>query len=152
MGKRGPKPKPTALRVLEGNPGRLPINPDQPVPSGEAECPEHLSNDARAVWGQIVAAMPPGFYTPADAPLLAAFAESWATHKAAAEGLRRDRDLFGARLVHDERASAYVRIMAEAARTMASLATRLGLSPADRVGLKATGNPERTSKWAGLIS
>jgi len=82
---------------------------------------------------------------------LGGIAEAWATHKAAADGLRRDRDLFGARLVHDGRASAYVRIMAEAARTMASLATRLGLSPADRVGLKAGANQERTSKWAGLI-
>ncbi len=32
MGQRGPAPKPTALRILEGNPGKRPLNASEPRP------------------------------------------------------------------------------------------------------------------------
>ena len=32
MATRGRKPKPTALKVLEGNPGKRPLNDREPVP------------------------------------------------------------------------------------------------------------------------
>jgi P27 family predicted phage terminase small subunit len=32
MGKRGPAPKPTTLKVLEGNPGKRPLNENEPKP------------------------------------------------------------------------------------------------------------------------
>jgi P27 family predicted phage terminase small subunit len=150
MGKRGPKPKPTALRVLEGNPGRLPINTEEPRPMGEPECPAHLSADGRAMWRQILDSLPPGLITAADAPLLACYCESWATHKAATEAMHRDRDLLGNNLIRNDRPSPYLRIATEAARTMASLSTRLGLSPADRTGIK-TPNPQASGKWRDLI-
>lgn len=152
MGKRGPKPKPTRLRVLEGNPSKRPLNDQEPEPSGEAVCPDYLSDDAKAAWSEIMASLPPGMITAADAPLLAAYCEAVATHKAAVEslaarGVARSRCL----LVHGKPAP-QLRIMAEAARTMATLGTRLGLSPADRSGLKGGGPGEGKSKWTGLIS
>lgn len=150
MGKRGPKSKPTELRVLEGNPGRLPINTEEPRPVGEPECPAHLSDDARAMWRQLMDSLPPGMITAADAPLLACYCEAWATHKAATEALQRGRDLLGENLVRNGRPSPYLRIATEAARTMASLATRLGLSPADRTGIKGP-SIQGSGKWAGLI-
>jgi len=33
MGKRGPSPKPTKLKVLEGNPGKRPLNENEPKPT-----------------------------------------------------------------------------------------------------------------------
>lgn len=32
MATRGRKPKPTALKLLEGNPGKRPINANEPIP------------------------------------------------------------------------------------------------------------------------
>jgi hypothetical protein len=32
MGKRGPSPKPTSLKVLQGNPGKRKINKSEPKP------------------------------------------------------------------------------------------------------------------------
>lgn len=32
MAARGRKPKPTALKVLEGNPGKRPLNDHEPIP------------------------------------------------------------------------------------------------------------------------
>ena len=151
MGARGPKPKPTQLRVLEGNPGPAPIADGEPRPAGAPECPAYLSNDARTKWRDIMASVPPGMITIADAPLLEAFCEAWATFKQASERLNANRgDLFGDALAPGGRPSPYLAIRSEAARTMASLATRLGLSPADRQGLKL-GTPKDSGKWAGLI-
>jgi len=50
----GPPPKPTNLRLLQGNPGRRPINRREPKPDAELPSPpEHLSETARAEWSRM---------------------------------------------------------------------------------------------------
>ena len=52
----GPPPKPTALKVLAGNPGRRPLNRREPriVSKSPPRCPSHLNADARREWRRIV--------------------------------------------------------------------------------------------------
>lgn len=54
MGRRGPKPQPTALRLLKGNPGKRAINHNEPVlpPGGDDDwaCPSHLKGLAKKEW------------------------------------------------------------------------------------------------------
>lgn len=153
MGKRGPKPKPTYLRAIEGDAGRLGINTEEPTPSGVPECSDHLSDDAKAKWREVMSSVPPGMITIADAGLLEAYCEAWAAHKDATEQLASQRDLFGKRQLTTEsgKPSPLLRIQREAAATMASLSTRLGLSPADRSGLKLGKPSGAGGKWADLI-
>ena len=48
-------PKPTALRVLEGNPGKRALNAREPRPlDGEPEMPKHLDTVARKEWRRLV--------------------------------------------------------------------------------------------------
>ena len=47
---RGPRPKPTVTKKLNGNPGRRPLPKDEPVFSGMAERPKWLKVAGRAVW------------------------------------------------------------------------------------------------------
>ena len=48
MATRGRKPKPTALKVLEGNPGKRPLNDREPVPpKGTLKCPAWLLPEAK---------------------------------------------------------------------------------------------------------
>ena len=48
---RGRKPKPTMIKVLEGNPGKRAINDREPEPpAGIPECPDFLDEEARAEW------------------------------------------------------------------------------------------------------
>jgi P27 family predicted phage terminase small subunit len=43
VGRRGPAPKPTAIKKAEGNPGKRKLNTQEPQPApGEPECPNHL--------------------------------------------------------------------------------------------------------------
>jgi phage terminase small subunit len=58
MGRRGPPPKPTDIRLLEGNRGRLKINPnevqyDRAIP----DKPEGISPAASKIWDDLVREM-----------------------------------------------------------------------------------------------
>ena len=51
MATRGRKPKPTALKELEGNPGKRPLNDREPKPEKKAPpCPKWLNDDAKKEW------------------------------------------------------------------------------------------------------
>lgn len=56
MAVTGRKRKPTALRVLQGNPGKRPLPENEPVaPVGERTpgVPRHLKGDARRAWRKV---------------------------------------------------------------------------------------------------
>ena len=60
MGSRGPSPKPTRIRILEGNLGRRPLPANEPQYSvGIPERPKGMSAGARKVWDQLVSEMAP---------------------------------------------------------------------------------------------
>lgn len=46
----GRPPKPTALKLLTGNPGRRKLNESEPQPLGKAKPPDWLSLEARKLW------------------------------------------------------------------------------------------------------
>lgn len=55
MGRRGPPPKPTALKLVSGNPGGRPLNQAEPVPpAGAPDTPAFADERALAVWQQLV--------------------------------------------------------------------------------------------------
>ena len=48
MAQRGRKPKPTAVKVLEGNPGKRSLNTGEPKPEKKApRCPAWLEDEDR---------------------------------------------------------------------------------------------------------
>lgn len=50
----GRKPKPTALKKLEGNPGKRKLNTKEPVPAkGMPECPRWLLPEAKEEWNRL---------------------------------------------------------------------------------------------------
>lgn len=56
MGKRGPPPKPTALRELEGNPSNRPLpenEPKAPPAPKAAQPPKHLCKHSKAEWKRL---------------------------------------------------------------------------------------------------
>jgi len=78
---RGPPPKPTYLRILEGNPSKRPLNRNepQPPPVETLDPPDYLGGHAATEWCRIV----PGLsamrlLTIADIPALAAYCVAYA--------------------------------------------------------------------------
>lgn len=53
--KVGRKSKPTALKLLQGNPGKRPLNPDEPKPEvvETLDCPAFFDDARRKVWSDI---------------------------------------------------------------------------------------------------
>lgn len=50
----GRKPKPTAVKKLEGNPGKRKLNTKEPVPAkGMPDCPEWLLPEAKKEWERL---------------------------------------------------------------------------------------------------
>src|SRR5690349_12618000 len=55
---RGPAPKPTALKLAAGNPGKRPLNTEEPKPEASAgEPPAWMSGDAREIWFRLAGPM-----------------------------------------------------------------------------------------------
>jgi P27 family predicted phage terminase small subunit len=60
MGLRGPAPKPTALRKLEGNPSKRPLPLNEPqYPPGVPTKPKKISKRASPIWDELVDQMAP---------------------------------------------------------------------------------------------
>jgi P27 family predicted phage terminase small subunit len=77
---RGRKPKPTALRILQGKAGHRPINEQEPKPEIKLPpCPEHLSTAAKAEWEFIAAELAPlGVLAKVDKAVLAGYCSEFA--------------------------------------------------------------------------
>src|SRR4051812_21402132 len=55
---RGRKPKPTHLKLLDGNPGKRPLNAGEPKPERRIPtCPAHLNPTAKAEWKRLARQM-----------------------------------------------------------------------------------------------
>ncbi len=50
----GRRPKPTALRLVEGNPGKRAINKKEPKPKRQIpSCPAYLDDSGKVAWGRL---------------------------------------------------------------------------------------------------
>lgn len=77
----GPAPKPTRLKLIEGNPGKKALPKNEPLPPAApalGEPPERFNDDAKAEWtrtGNVLHKM--GLITLADLPMFEAYCEAW---------------------------------------------------------------------------
>ena len=87
MAQRGRKPKPTALKLLEGNPGGSPLNTTEPQPQKKApRCPAWLEEEAKREWkrmGKVLEQM--GLLTEMDMAAFAGYCQAYARWKEAEE-------------------------------------------------------------------
>lgn len=151
MGKRGPKPKPKALKELEGNPGKRALNDLAPQPTGRPICPAHLEPYARDVWDRVIGSMPETVYTAAEQELLAAYCLAADMQRKAALEIQ-DK---GAVLVGPSGTlyqSPWTGILNQSAQRLATIGTRLGLDPTARSSLVVIPGDKPLSKFEGLFS
>lgn len=89
---KGRKPKPTAMKLIAGNPGNRPLNQHEPVPPpGSPTCPPDLGDDARGEWDRITAELDAmGILARTDRAALAAYCAAYGHWMAAERGLRSD--------------------------------------------------------------
>ena len=96
MAARGRKPKPTALKVLEGNPGKRPLNDHEPIPpKGELKCPSWLLPEAKKEWKRLASSLEAmGVLTMADLTAFAGYCQAYARWKEAEEFITQHGSIF----------------------------------------------------------
>ena len=83
----GRKPKPTAVKKLEGNPGKRKLNTKEPNPGkGMPDCPAWLLPEAKTEWIRLSEKLNQmGVLTEIDRSAFAAYCQSYARWKEAQE-------------------------------------------------------------------
>ena len=96
MGTRGRKPKPTALKVLEGNPGKRPLNKNEPKLEKKApKCPSWLEPEAKKEWRRMSKILEElGILTEIDASAFSGYCQAYARWKEAEEFLTKHGTIF----------------------------------------------------------
>ena len=76
---RGRKPKPTAVKLMDGNPGKRRINGAEPKPPRSLpDCPAHLSAEAKAEWHRLAKSLNGiGLLTQVDRATMAGYCQCY---------------------------------------------------------------------------
>jgi P27 family predicted phage terminase small subunit len=130
---RGRRPKPTALRRLEGNRGKRAWNHDEPVlPEAIPRCPGHLGPRARAEWRRVARPLVAlGVLTAIDRAVLAAYCQAYGRWVEAEEALRETPALLRTASGHVQH-SPWLVIANRQLELMARSMTELGMTPVAR--------------------
>ena len=132
-GRSGRKPKPTRLKLLQGNPGHRPLNKNEPMPRlAVPSCPSHLSAEAKKEWHRIAPELAAvGLITRIDRAALAMYCEAWGRWLEAEDALRK----YGVMVKSPSgfpMQSPYLAVANKAMEQMRGLLTEFGMSPASR--------------------
>lgn len=124
------------MKLLQGNPGRRPLNRREPKPPpGLPPCPKSLKGIARVAWGEIgsqLALM--RVMTTGDGSALELLCRAYAEYRAAADLVARQGATYRSRTLtgHIVRKRPEVQIASDAWRRVKSMLVEFGLTPAAR--------------------
>lgn len=138
MGKRGPSPKPTALRILDGDRNKKRINLDEPVARiGLPECPDEVTDEVRQIWDYTVRELSVmGIAFPADRDSLLCYCEAVVTHRRACAVLAKSAILVKG--IHGNMVrNPALQIQRDAAAVIRAFAQEFGLTPSARSTIRA---------------
>lgn len=131
--KRGTKPRPTMLRVITGNPGKRPMNHDEPVPEGNLDRPpEWLSEPQKEGWLYAIEHAPPGLLKRLDQSVLTVWVVAEDCHRQAVEAVLRHGMLIKAPNTGVPMQSPYLAIQNKQAQIMLKAAAEMGFTPSSR--------------------
>jgi len=129
---RGRKRKPTAIRLLEGNLGNVPINDLEPKFSGKPVCPMWLTPKAKTEWKRIVPKLIKlGVATEADQESLIAYCEACARLQEAVKDIQKNGITVTLKNGNPGK-NPSVNVFNDAANTIMRISSEFGLTPASR--------------------
>ena len=136
---RGRRPKPTRIKLLTGNPGRRPFNPDEPKPEiSLPECPAELGPTARKEWDRMIGELGPlRILTHLDRAALAAYCGAYAMWAEATEAIQKYGSMVKSPSGYPVQ-SPYVSIANRQTEIMMRIASEFGLTPASRTDISTS--------------
>ena len=141
MATRGRKPTPTALKVLEGNPGKRPLNNSEPKPLKKApSCPKWLEPEAKKEWKRLAKQMEQlGILTEVDMAAFAGYCQASARWKEAEEFITQHGTIVRTPSGYWQQVP-QVSIAQTYLKVMNRFAEQFGLTPASRSRIVADSN------------
>jgi P27 family predicted phage terminase small subunit len=125
--------KPTALKLLQGNPGKKPLPKNEPQVTGSPECPKGLSPKARAQFAKMKAYLEavPGLVGSTDSLGISMLASTWAEMIEASRHVEEE-GLFLTSELGIPYQNPWLSIRRKAEDHLLKLLDRFGLNPAAR--------------------
>ena len=149
---RGRKPKPTIMKLISGNPGKRPLNENEPMPESSKDLPappKYLSELAAIHWDKMAAQLHPlGLLTNADLDALARYCELHARWLLAQAQLIDHGLLIKAQNGFPVQ-SPYIAISNKCIELMNRIGIEFGLTPSSRSRISAP-KKEKASRVSGL--
>lgn len=149
----GRPPKPTHLKIIQGNPGKRALNKAEPKPKAKAPpCPKHLSKEARKEWRRISKELLTlGLLTTVDRAALAAYCQAWARWVEAEEKMQE----VGFNMVEETdkgyaHVSPWFTVANNALKQMRAFLVEFGLTPASRSRVTVA-KPEEKDPYADFL-
>lgn len=130
---RGRRPKPTAIKLVRGNPGKRPLNHREPKPTLTIpRCPPELSAVARKEWRRISRHLSElGLLTAIDRAALASYCQGWAQWLDANVQLQKHGPVVRAPSGYPM-LSPYLAVASQAYTQMRAMLIEFGMTPASR--------------------
>jgi P27 family predicted phage terminase small subunit len=155
MGRRGPAPQPTALKLLKGETRTSRLNRDAPKPISKLPAlPAGMEPRAQEIWHRQVESMAStGVLTPVDTDTLRAYCEAVARYEPAAEMLSKSGPLVKGARSGELVKNPLHQIVRDNVILIRLLARELGFVPAGREGIRPGGLGESEDpfdRWAEL--
>lgn len=129
----GRKPKPTALKVIAGNPGGRPLPKNEPKPKADTgRCPTRLKGMARKEWNRLVPILKDaGLFTRVDRNAMAMYCDQYSIY---CEAMKSINDV-GAVIKDSQNRPAqnpYFRVANKASGIMSRMLVEFGMTPSSR--------------------
>lgn len=143
MAKPGPKPQPTHLKTVRGNPGRRPLNEKEPEPDTTIpDPPPTLSEKALKQWDLVAPQLHKmGVLTQIDATALEMYCVAYGNWAEAQEMIKEYGPLVKARSGYLQQ-SPYMQMANKAFEQMKAMLPEFGMTPSSRSSLK-TGDTDK---------
>lgn len=152
MATRGRKPKPTELKILEGNPGKRKLNKNEPRSEGLAVCPEWLDKVAKEEWQRVAPILERlGLLSDIDTMAFAGYCQSYARWVEAEMHLSKGESVFVTPKGYVQQ-TPWVSIAQNNLRNMLKFCEQYGLTPSSRARLSTKKDNEEVDEMEKLLS
>ena len=144
MGKRGPRPEPTILKLAKGNPGKRRLNESEPKPAADAiQPPDWVTGKSLEKWQEVVPKLVGmGVMTNADIDTIARYCTMYEQFVKYLDQVRRGLDVL---VIRDDsgkvkymQSTPAATMLTKLAASMLRIEQEFGLTPSARSGISAS--------------
>lgn len=148
---QGRKPTPTAVKELNGNPGKRALNKKEPKPAvGAPVCPQHLKGTARTEWKRLVTELGEmSLLTKVDRAELSLCCSAWAMYVKACGKIEKEGEV----IISDKGGmyqNPWVAIRNRSMEQVHKFYTEFGMTPSSRSRIRVE-TPSEEDEMAELL-